>query len=278
MTGKPAPVFLHRAQGVEAMPIGGGCAARPYKPMRAVLQTAHGGVLVRSIVRQPDGTFSGDVYGIMPREQSVARGERVRFAESQIFTFKSDDAVDAELAEMQQAFEENLREIEAQPPKGRIPARPRAREIDGGLDAVAPPNFSQSAPPAVTSESPHPAARRATVEKANAQADQELSVAEAMAILCPGEQPGRETKEAHVENDFAKPATPEQAAPRPEPDYEEPIACMECGAILPAVPAAADAAETRPATRIACPRCGRINDIAEAKAADRSRQRAPSAR
>lgn len=277
MTGKPAPVFLHRPQGVDAMPIDGGGTGRPYKPVRAVLQTAHGGVLVRSIVRQPDGTFTGDVYGIMPREPGVARGERVRFEESQIFTFKSGDTVDAELAEMQHAFEEGLREIEAQPVKGRAPVRRSPREIEGGLDVAAPPDSARAVPAAAIPEPAPPAVRRA-LEELGAQADQGLSVAEAMAILCPREQHGRETKEAHMENDFAKPASPEEAAPRPDARNEEPIACMECGALLPPVPVAADPAETPPATRIACPRCGRINDIAEAKAADLSRRRAHTAR
>lgn len=276
MTGKPAPVFLQRPQGVVAMPIaGGGSAAGPYKPVRAVLQTAHGGVLVRSVVRQADGTFSGEVYGIMPREATVTRGERVRFEESQIFTFKNDDTVDAELVEMLQAFEQGLLEIEAQPAKGRIAAGPSARDVDACLDAVTAPVLAQAAPAAVTPET-HRLPRERPADRMRAEAGEELSVAEALAILCPSEREGRETKEATVENDFAKPAPPEQAAPHPDSEYDEPIACMECGAILPPPPAAADPAQTPPATRIACPRCGRINDIAEAKAADRVRRRAPS--
>lgn len=74
----------------------------------------------------------------------------------------------------------------------------------------------------------------------------------------------RETKETPVKNDSEKPG--------PEPQHE-PIACMECGAILPLPPPPADPAGTSHATRITCPRCGRINDIAEAEAADLHRQR-----
>lgn len=276
MTGKPARVFLHRPQGVDAMPIGGGVAARPYKPVRAVLQTAHGGVLVRSVVRQPDGAFTGEVYGIMPREQSVARGERVRFEESQIFTFKGDDTGEGELAEMLQVFEEGLRELEAQPVKGRAAAGRAVREADGASHAAATAHRSQPPSARMTPEPDHPSAQPAVAHAQGAQTGEELSVFEAMAILRASEQQGREPKEAPVENDFAKPAPSEQAAPRRDSPHEEPIACMECGAILPSMPPAADSAEPQIPTRITCPRCGRINDIAEAQAAGLHRQRARS--
>ena len=231
---KPAPVFLHRPEGVDALPIGGG-APGPRKPVRAVLQTAHGGVLVRSVVRQPDGAFTGEVYGIMPHERSVARGERVRFEESQIFSFKAGAGVDSELAEMARVFHEGWDALETRT------ERLRAQQRRAPADA--------------------------------AQADVEMSVGAATAIPCPAGHGERETKEAPVENDFDKPGPRgERAAAHTEPQHE-PIACMECGAILPPPSPPADPAAASHATRITCPRCGRINDIAEAEAVDLHRQR-----
>ena len=241
MTGKPAPVFLHRPEGIDALPIGGG-APGPYKPVRAVLQTANGGVLVRSVVRQPDGAFTGEVYGIMPRETSVARGERVRFEDSQIFSFKSGASMDSELAEMARVFHEGWEALETRPGRGRPPG-PSTPEAGA---------------------QPRPAASRKSAE-----AGVEMSVGEAMAILCPAGHGERETKEAPVDNDFDKPG---RAAARATPHHES-IACMECGAVLPPPPPPADPAAASHATRITCPRCGRINDIAEAEAVDLHRQR-----
>ena len=231
---KPAPVFLHRPEGVDALPIGGG-APGPHKPVRVVLQTAHGGVLVRSVVRQPDGGFTGEVYGIMPHEPGVARGERVRFEESQIFSFKADAASrDSELAEMSRVFHEGWDELETR--TGNV----RASQQRAPADA--------------------------------ARADAETSVGVATAILSPAGRGERETKEAPVESDFDKPGPRERAAAHTEPQHE-PIACMECGAILPPPSPPADPAAAPQATRITCPRCGRINDIAEAEAVDLHRQR-----
>lgn len=80
-------VLLHRPGGEAAVLIGGG-VARPEQATRAVLQTADGGVLVKAIQRQADGSFIGEVYGVTPRQRSVALGDLVSFRESQIFTFK----------------------------------------------------------------------------------------------------------------------------------------------------------------------------------------------
>lgn len=244
MTGKPAPVFLHRPEGVDALPIGGG-GPGPYKPVRAVLQTAHGGVLVRSVVRQPDGAFTGEVYGIMPHEPSVARGERVRFEESQIFSFKGGASIDSELTEMARVFHEGWDALETRPGRDRSPG-PAATEA--GAQA------------------------RAGATRQSAEASVEMSVGEAMAVPCPAGRGEREKKEAAVENDFDKPGPGQRASAHTAP-HHEPIACMECGAILPPPPPPADPAAASHATRIACPRCGRINDIAEAEAVDLHRQR-----
>lgn len=230
---KPAPVFLHRPEGVDALPIGGG-APGLHKPVRAVLQTTHGGVLVRSVVRQPDGAFTGEVYGIMPREPGVARGERVRFEESQIFSFKADASVDSELAEMSRVFHEGWDELETRT------VSVRAQQERAPADA--------------------------------ARAHVQTSAGVEMAILSPAGRGKRETKEALVENDFDKPGPRERTPAHTEPQHE-PIACMECGAILPPPPPPADPAAASHATRITCPRCGRINDIAEAEAVDLHRQR-----
>ena len=225
MSAKPAPVFLHRPQGVDALQIGGG-VHRKDKPVRAVLQTSHGGVLVRSVVRQPDGAFTGEVYGIMPHEPGVARGERVRFEESQIFSFKGDENIDSELAEMARVFEEGWQELDAETGKE------------------------------------HGAGR---------SAGEETSIGEAMAIPCPARRGRRETKEAPVENDYSNPGPTERSATHSAAAHE-PIACMECGALLPPPPPADPAAASH-AARITCPRCGRINDIAEAEEMDLHRQR-----
>lgn len=226
MTGKPAPVFLHRPEGVDALQIGGG-AQRKDKPVRAVLQTAHGGVLVRAVVRQPDGAFTGEVYGVMPHEPGVARGERVRFEESQIFSYKGDENIDTDLAEMARVFEEGWQELEVETGKKRGYGR---------------------------------------------AAGEDTKIGEAMAFPCPAGHGRRETKEASVENDYSKDGPAERPATHGEAAHE-PIACMECGALLPPPPPAADPATASHPTRITCPRCGRINDIAEAEEVDLHRQR-----
>src|SRR5687768_12823580 len=102
------PIFLQRPPGVDALPVAGSIA-RPQEAVQVVLQTVDGGVLVKSVMRQSDGSFTGEVYGVTPRQRNVAAGDIVRFVESQIFTFKTAEnapvsAADVEMAEMIRSF------------------------------------------------------------------------------------------------------------------------------------------------------------------------------
>ena len=299
MAHEPSAVFLDRPEGVSATPVGDSIA-RPELAIRAVLQTADGGVLVKSIERQPDGSFVGEVYGVTPKQRRVAVGDRVSFTESQMFTFKTPDApdlnaADAEMAEMIRAF--SARFGDAEPPN----AEQRASA------ALGPSDFSFEPRTPETPAAPPPSA-----------GGPELSIADASAILGASAPATRESQRAHAE-----PVAPAQAvvprAPPPPPPHrptvtppradqalradpvpradkpvapttpppderplpsdstpaaaaavpaDQPIACLECGATLTVVTTADGA---RPA-KVSCGSCGRINDVAAAEAASRRRR------
>ena len=215
MAYRPAPEFLHRPQGVEASPIGGGRVARPYRPVRAVLQTRHGGILVRGIVPQPDGTFTGEAYGVMPHEPSVGRGDKVRFEESQIFSFKIDEPpADEGLARMQSAFEAGWRELEgAEAPES--PARESALPVVSTWQAPA-----QAHPPeraAAHTVNDPPPREDATMQNPDSPNDEPLTCIECGAKLPAAPDP----HEAHD-------APPGAHAEAPPPKR---VTCRVCGRI-----------------------------------------------
>ena len=276
--------FLHRPQGTDALPTEGS-VARPEDAVRAVLRTADGGVLVTDIKREPDGSFSGEVYGVTPRQRQVAVGERVRFGESQIFTYKTSESAspaDVERAEMIRAFGEAFRNADA-PGADRTP-----------LTEAPPPEFSlpPAEPPAIrepvepTLAPPAEASPRSAAPVTPQATEPELSVEDAYAILGGLKDDRHESREERVEPAPGiapvadqppladqqplpdQPPLTEPAAPA-EPDVREPIACLECAAPLPV--AAADVSGQEPA-KVSCASCGRINDVALAAAATRRRR------
>jgi hypothetical protein len=268
--------FVHRPQGTDALPTAGS-VARLELAVRAVLRTDDGGVLVTSITRRPDGSFTGEVYGVTPRERHVAVGDRITFAESQVFTYKTAEAKEAnredvERAEMIRAFGESFRD--AAPANAERAAAEARAPADFGLDADSTP-----APPPPPKQPP-PAAPSAEIPRARPAAppaapppppppEPELSVDDAYAILRGAEPEPNEPRETRVEPAMhVQPALMEDEAPAAAPVATEPIACMECGATL-VVPGAEG---QPPPLKVSCGSCGRINDVAQAAAATRSRR------
>ncbi|HEX2827022.1 MAG TPA: hypothetical protein VHP37_11795 [Burkholderiales bacterium] len=236
--------FLHRPAGTDALPTAGS-VARTDQAVRAVLRTADGGVLISSIARRPDGSFSGEVYGVTPRERAVAVGDRVTFSESQIFTYKTSGGEgtsrdEVERAQMIRAFGEAFRDAAA-PSTERTAPEPLAPD-DFAFEPVAAPAAPRAEPP-------------------RAPAEPEISVDDAYALLGGArvEPVWKETPEPVV-----PPPVVEQPPPAPAPEPPAPveaapvpretIACMECGATL-VVPTT----EGGPPAKVSCGRCGRIN-------------------
>jgi len=207
----PPISFLRRAPDEAPVVIGGG-SARPEEASRIVLQSADGGVLVRSIRRQSDGTFIGEVYGVTPRQRSLGIGDLVSFEESHIFSFKPGEsrektAADAEVADMVRAFEAHFSGHDA-------PAETKAVALDSAdMDFSFGPDVDTSragtqmrAPTAVRGEDrPGAAATSAAGEP-----DEELTLDDAFALLRASER-----REPAAEDKRPEPAVMPQ--PRAEP-------------------------------------------------------------
>jgi hypothetical protein len=300
-------VFLHRPADVDALPIAGSIA-RPQEAIQVVLQTVDGGVLVKSVKRQPDASFSGEVYGVTPRQRSVAVGDVVRFIESQIFRFKTAEnaqmaPADAELAEMMRAFADRFSNADA--PDSERSAVAHLKPDDFSIDSFPRATANRSAPA--------PAARRASIDRAGSllpadskRVEPELSVAEAYSMLgafAPDYrdvQPDRDSTAARDEPVLSdrdnltardEPVLDDTSAPHDRPVHEEqpavadrvspgqapmgsdhPVACLECGATLQWVARDPSSPEVPAPSKVSCRSCGRINDIAEAQAASRRRR------
>jgi hypothetical protein len=316
----PMAVFLERPQGTDALPVAGS-VARPSEAVRAVLHTADGGVLVQSVKREADGSFTGEVYGVTPQQRHVAVGDRISFSEPQIFRFKTADAgntdpAEVETAEMIRAFAESFRHADA-------PSADRPVEVspdDFSFDVDMPPAVHE---PETQAPSPAETERPPAVSPAPPpKPEPKISVADAYATLRASEEDQRTSREARVEPVLdappavtvaptveAQPVLPDAAPPVPSdpvppvladpappvlPDpappvlsapaspaaapaaTAEPIACLECGTTL-VVPAADPSGQVPPPSKVSCPSCGRINDIAQARAASLRRQRLTSA-
>jgi hypothetical protein len=303
MALEPTPVFLHRPGRAPAASIDGS-AARPERAVRAVLQTADGGVLVKSIIRQPDGSFIGEVYGVTPRQRHVAPGDPVSFSESQIFTFKAADVEpmspgDAEVADMARAFDDSFSGADAHIVSPAAAAGPAVADFsfDLGADSSrdqpekkpAPPVAAESRPARAAPPAPAPAPAPAAPATAaapppatpapaaapppaapaiSAPLDQELSTAEAYSILGASDQDSGKSEHGRAEPvlvDHTPPAEVSIAA-------RQPLACLECGATLTLAAASGAPSETPPILKVSCAYCGRINDVAQAEAASRRRR------
>jgi hypothetical protein len=275
-------LFLERPQGTDALPVAGS-VARPAEAIRAVLQTADGGVLVKSVRREADGSFTGEVYGVTPQQRQVAVGDRVTFSEPQIFRFKTADVgnidpAEIETAEMIRAFAESFRNAAA--PEAARPVAADVSPPDLPMDVETPPVVEPLDPPSMEPaeiERP-PVAASAPPPKT----DSDISIADAYATLRATEQPSSPDPVAEPARDESPPlvdSTPlddQTAIAPPAPPEEapaasrEPIACLECGTtvVVPAVDASG-----QPPSKVSCPGCGRINDIAQAEAAMLRRRR-----
>jgi hypothetical protein len=282
MALEPPPEFLHRPAGARAASIDGS-AARPDRAVRAVLQTAEGGVLVKSIMHQADGSFTGEVYGVTPRQRRIAPGDPVSFSESQIFTFEAADVEpvrpgDTEVADMARAFVDGFSGADLDIVSPAAKAGPAVADFSFDLSVDPSGNQSGKKPaPAVAAESPHPraaappapaAAPAPTAPPTCAPMDQELSTAEAYSIFGISEQDTGKPEHGRVEPVLVD-HTP---AAEVSIGAEYPLACLECGATLTLVPASGGATETAAKSTVSCANCGRINDIAQAEAASRRRR------
>jgi hypothetical protein len=274
-------VFLHRPYGVLALPIGSS-VAHPEQAIRAVLKTAEGSVLVRSIARQADRSFIGEVYGVTPGRRGIALGDLVSFSESQIFTFKTTDqepvnADEAEITDMVRAFDESFSNADAHIVSPAAAAGPTVADFSFEPAADTSGDQPPKEPvPAVAAESHRfapavPQAPAATPAPAApptpAPIEQELSTAEAYSILGAPERGGGELQRDRVEPVLVDPATPAEVST----GGEQPIGCLECGAPLTLLPSDGTT-QTPPKSKVSCANCGRINDIAQAQAASRRRR------
>ncbi|HYH41878.1 MAG TPA: hypothetical protein VD867_07835 [Burkholderiales bacterium] len=292
MGSEPGAVFFHRAQGTHAVAIGGGNAS-PDKAERAVLQTEGGGVLVKSIQRERDGSFTGEVYGVTPRQRQVAVGDLVTFAEAQIFTFKArdggaaDPAVD-EVADMARTFERQFALLDAQ-------SAPESSHPDSAIPEFTLPSDSPAVDkPArapkrvepVLTEPPKPAERPKRVEPALPVPPQRVEPV----LPVPPKPAERPIPVEPARTDPPKPIahpTPVEPVridpPKPldQPARVEPVraeapapsepaavveqlgSCVECGAPLTRVAQPADPADPpQKLSKVSCRKCGRINDVA----------------
>jgi hypothetical protein len=273
------PIFLQRPPGVDALPIAGSIA-RPQEAIQVGLQTVDGGVLVKSVMRQSDGSFTGEVYGVTPRQRTVAAGDIVRFVESQIFTFKTGEnapitPADAETAEMIRTFADRFGRADR--PDAERPAADPPTPDDFSMDTASLPARDQPEPmPAAdaidVASSPLPAHPKPV--------EPELDIADAYSMLGGVVQDHRDVALDHDQADTSaphdrplreeQPAVADALLPETPPmASSEPVACLECGATLP--PIAADETGVAP-TKVSCPDCGRINDVAQAEAASRRRR------
>lgn len=252
MSAEQGTVFLHRAPGDKASVIGGG-AARIAEAERVALQTAHGRVLVRSISRDPDGSFAGEVYAVMPREPHAGVGDHVCFHESQIFAFKVAEGAapadaDDEIAQMTRTFEESFGQFDAAAPKERPPVSPASSDaslFDMDISAVL-----QDLPASPASPSPSERPRAQPVARAPraAQKDATLSTAEAVSILRAAEQKGGTARQGTVASAIAAPAS----APKPEPKpvVGPPARPVAAPPVAPMRHVAAETTEPKPAESI----------------------------
>jgi hypothetical protein len=278
MALESTPVFLHRPAGARAASVDGS-AARPDRAVRAVLQTADGGVLVKSITRQTDGSFIGEVYGVTPRHRRIEPGDAVSFSESQIFTFKAAEAEpirpgDAEAADMARAFDDGFRGAAPEIVSPAAKAGPTVADFSFDLDAGASGDQPAKKPaPAVAVESRHtgatpPAAPAAAAPPIFVPFGKDLSTAEAYSILGAAEQDTGKSEHERVEPALVD----DTPAVEVSVGSQYPLACLECGATLTLSPAAGAASETAANLKVSCAHCGRINDIAQAEAASRRRR------
>jgi hypothetical protein len=249
--------FRHLRAGEKAVHVGGH-SDRPERAVRVVLEAPDGHVLVTSIQLQRDGTFIGEVYGVMPNQHSVAVGDHVQFEESQIVRFRTadqrsdDEKTVDDMAEMASTFEERFRELSGEPEKmpevssetADLFAEAKAWNADE--HAQAQPSETPAAAPAA----PPPAAGRpAAPAPAPAALNPAVPAQTAPAPALP-EPIAAVPKPARVEPPQAPAAAARVAA-------VETFKCMECGTKL-VIPASHEGAPAEP-PKVACPTCGRIN-------------------
>jgi hypothetical protein len=287
MPADQATVFLHRPPNEKPSVLGGGVATVA-DAERVVLQTAHGRVLVRSVKKEPDGTFTGHVYAVMPREPDVAIGDEVRFSETQVFALKAAEGAatatvdtaakaearerghgpapgvaDDEIAQMARTFEASFRQFDtaaSQDEPRAAPASSDASSFDLDIAAV----LQDLPPPRATAVNADPA-RTQPAPKAAAPEEKEkdaaLSTAEAMSILRAAEQKGSAARRGPADAVAAEPApvpvTPKPLAPEPaaaSTPPPPPLDSRPAAALTPRTPAAnPDVRQTEPMPRATNP-------------------------
>jgi hypothetical protein len=216
----PAISFLRRPPDEAPVVIGGG-SARPEEASRVVLQTADGGVLVRAIRRQSDGSMIGEVYGVTPRQRSLGIGDLVSFEESHIFTFKPGEsrekaAADAEVADMVRVFEAHFSGHDA-------PAETKAVALDSAdMDFSFGPDVDTGR---VETQMRAPAAVRgqdrpgAAATSAAGEPDEELTLDDAFALLRASERPAPAAEDKRPEP-AVKPQPRAEPVAAPQPRVE----------------------------------------------------------
>lgn len=265
MPADQTTVFLHRPPGESASVIGGGVARVAYAE-RAVLQTAHGRVLVKSVKRGADGSFTGEIYAVMPREPEVAIGDHANFSERHVFAFKvADGAVppsepgavatviakpetkvdatatgDDEIAQMARTFEASFGQLDTAAPNeearpSAVPASGEASLFDMDISAAL---QDLPAPTVAPVQVQPPRSQPAAKAPKPQHKDAALSTAEAMSMLRAAEHKGSVARNATRDSSPARPP------PAPRPIIETPKPPVT--APPPAPTARADAVVAQP--------------------------------
>lgn len=225
-------------------------------------------MLVKAILRQADGSFIGEVYGVTPRQHAVAVGDLVSFSESQIFTFRveanSGSPADAEMVDMIRAFDASFAAADTR----KVRAQPDLEEFDEDFSLAQEPDVS-----AVPTQQ-HAAAVRSPGDDFGS------------ALTAPSDRIEKEPGSAGAvsPSEIAEGPKPDLKQERAEPPAvanvrladtgvasEHQVACIECGAIVHFPRTSDDASATRK-LRVACCSCGRINEISEARLASRKQE------
>lgn len=220
-------------------------------------------MLVKAILRQADGSFIGEVYGVTPRQHAVAVGDLVSFSESQIFTFRveanSGSPADAEMVDMIRAFDASFAAADTR----KVRAQPDLEEFDEDFslaqepDAAAVPTQPQAAAAPIRSDD-----FGSALGAPSARIEKEPASAGAVSLREIAEGPKPDLKEERAEPPgVANVRTPDAAVAS-----EHQVTCIECGAIVHFSRMSDDPSATRK-LRVACRSCGRINEISEAQLA-----------
>lgn len=261
-------MFVSRPPGEKTAHVGGRPAPVD-EATHVVLEARDGRVLVKSIRPQGDGTFIGEIYGVMPRQRSVAVGDLVQFHEAHVLMFRTPQhaasvstAPDADMAEMARRFDEGFGEF-ASPPGDEAQGAPSITAGDlFRIDAAAGDNQRVEPPPVEAPRAVVIPIAEVPAAPSPARLDdirEESSIDKTDHMLrTPKEKSPPLVTERSEQMKRVEPSNPAEVPPAAAAAAEgQPFKCVECGTkLFASPPPEGDAPE---ALKVACPACGRIN-------------------